>query len=146
MALGSTQPLTEMSTGEFPGDKGGRCVRLTTYYHPVPLSWNLGTLISWNPLGLSPAMGLFYLYSWSNRTLTSGKFHFSANMAEVIRIIYALSGYNTNYDSQRKLPRHNFHERTWGHHLQYPRSRTTLNKHCRELTANWSRDENLQRR
>jgi hypothetical protein len=33
MALGSTQPLTEMSKwvpGIFPGSKGGRCVRLTT--------------------------------------------------------------------------------------------------------------------
>jgi hypothetical protein len=30
MALGSTQPLTEMSTGVFPGGKGDRCVRLTT--------------------------------------------------------------------------------------------------------------------
>ena len=30
MALGSTQSLTEMSTGLFPGGKGGRCVRLTT--------------------------------------------------------------------------------------------------------------------
>jgi len=30
MTLGSTQPLTEMSTGVFPWGKGGRCVRLTT--------------------------------------------------------------------------------------------------------------------
>jgi hypothetical protein len=30
MALGSTQPLTEMSTRNFPGVKGGRNVRLTT--------------------------------------------------------------------------------------------------------------------
>jgi hypothetical protein len=30
MALGSTQPLTEMRTRLFPGGKGGRCVRLTT--------------------------------------------------------------------------------------------------------------------
>ena len=30
MALGSTQPLTEMSTSVFPVGKGGRCVRLTT--------------------------------------------------------------------------------------------------------------------
>ena len=37
----------------FLGGKGGRCVRLTTYHHPVPLSWNLGTLTYWNPLGLS---------------------------------------------------------------------------------------------
>jgi hypothetical protein len=29
MALGSTQPLTEMSTGIFPGGKGCRCVGLT---------------------------------------------------------------------------------------------------------------------
>jgi len=51
MALGSTQPLTEMSTRSIPGGKSGRCVRLTTYHHPVPLSRNLGTLTSWNPLG-----------------------------------------------------------------------------------------------
>ena len=48
--------------GVFPGDKGGRCIRLTTYHHPVPLSWNLGTLTSWNPLGLSrPVIGLLYI-------------------------------------------------------------------------------------
>ena len=48
--------------GVFLGGKGGRCVRLKTYHHPVPLSRNLRTLISWNPLGLSrPVMGLLYL-------------------------------------------------------------------------------------
>jgi hypothetical protein len=47
----------------FLGGKGGRCVRLTTYHHPVPLSRNLGTLTSWNTLALSrPVMGLIYLY------------------------------------------------------------------------------------
>ena len=30
MALGSTQPLVKMSTRNFPGGKGGRCVWLTT--------------------------------------------------------------------------------------------------------------------
>jgi hypothetical protein len=30
MALGLTQPLTEMNIGIFPGGKDGRCVRLTT--------------------------------------------------------------------------------------------------------------------
>ena len=30
----------------FLGGKGGWCVRLTTYHHPVPLSRNLGTLSS----------------------------------------------------------------------------------------------------
>ena len=53
MALGSTQPLTEMSTRSISWGKGGRCVRLTTYHHPAPLSRDLGTLTSWNPLGHS---------------------------------------------------------------------------------------------
>jgi hypothetical protein len=30
MALGLTQPLVKMSTGNTPGGKGGRCVRVTT--------------------------------------------------------------------------------------------------------------------
>jgi len=47
----------------FLGVKSGRCVRLTTYHHPVSLSRNLGTLTSWNPLGLSRlVMGLLYLF------------------------------------------------------------------------------------
>ena len=61
MALGSIQTLTEVP-GLFPGGKGGRCVRLTTYHHSVPLSRNLGTLTSWNSLGLArPVMGQIYL-------------------------------------------------------------------------------------
>jgi len=38
-----------------------------TYHIPVPLSWNLGTLASWNPLGHSmPVTGLLYFtfYVW----------------------------------------------------------------------------------
>ena len=67
MALESTQPLTEMSTGRISwGVKSGRCVRLTTYHHLVPLSRNMGTLTSWNPLGLSrPVMVLLYLYLYT---------------------------------------------------------------------------------
>ena len=35
------------------------------YHHPVPLSCNLGTLTSWNPLGHTrPVSGLLYLYWW----------------------------------------------------------------------------------
>ena len=37
MALGSTQPLKEMSTGVFPGGKGSQCIRLTT----LPPSWTV---------------------------------------------------------------------------------------------------------
>ena len=49
-----------MSTRSISWGKGGRCVRLTTYQHPVPLSRNLGASTSWNHLDLSrPVMGLF---------------------------------------------------------------------------------------
>ena len=65
MALGSTQPLTEMSARNISGGKGGQCVMLTTYHYPVPLSPNLGTLTSWNPLGHSrPVTGLYLLITW----------------------------------------------------------------------------------
>ena len=47
--------------------KGGRCVRLTTYNHPVPLSRNLGSLTSWNTLGHSgPVKGLLNFYCTYN--------------------------------------------------------------------------------
>jgi len=51
--------------GVFLGGKGGRCVRLTTYHHPVPLLRNLGALTTWNPLGLPrPVKRLFYLFTY----------------------------------------------------------------------------------
>ena len=47
--------------------KGGRCVRLTTYDNPVPLSRNQGTLASWNLLGLSRLlMGLLFFFATCN--------------------------------------------------------------------------------
>ena len=53
MTVGSTtQPLVKMNTRNIHGGKGGRCVRLTTYHHTVPLSRNLGALSSQTPLGL----------------------------------------------------------------------------------------------
>ena len=59
MTLGSTQPLTEI----FPGGKKQpvrKADNLTTILGP--LSRNLGTLTSWNPLGQSrPVTGLLYL-------------------------------------------------------------------------------------
>jgi len=63
MALGSTQPLTEISTRNISWGKEGRYVRFTTHHHPVPLSRNLGALISWDRLGFfGPVTGLLYLY------------------------------------------------------------------------------------
>ena len=68
MALGSTQPLTEMSTGAFLGGKGGRCVRLTTLPPPscavVMKSGNLNFL---EPSGHSrPVTGLLYLLPYEH--------------------------------------------------------------------------------
>jgi hypothetical protein len=64
MALGSPQPLTEISTRCISwGVKAAGAQGWQPYHNPVPLSWNLGTLTSWNPLGHSrPVTGLLYLY------------------------------------------------------------------------------------
>jgi hypothetical protein len=66
MALGSTQPLTEMSTRNFPGVKSGRRVGLTNLPPSMSrLSENVGASTSCKPKGLH---GLykenfyFYLY------------------------------------------------------------------------------------
>ena len=49
MALGSTQPLTEMSTRSISwGVKVAGAQGWQPYHHPWPLSRNLGTLTSWN--------------------------------------------------------------------------------------------------
>jgi len=48
------------------GVKSGRCEGWQPYHHPVPLSCNLVTLTSWNPVGHSrPLTGLLYLYIYS---------------------------------------------------------------------------------
>jgi len=64
MALGSTQPLTEMSTRRISWEvKAAGAYGWQTYHLPVPLSWNLVTLTSWNPLDHSrPVTGLLYLH------------------------------------------------------------------------------------
>ena len=59
MALGSTQPLVKMSTGNIPGSKGGRCVRLTTYHHTVKKSGSFNFLDPFGPA--RPVMGELYL-------------------------------------------------------------------------------------
>ena len=49
-ALGSTQ-LLKMSTGDTPGGKGDRCVRLTTYHLHVPIVKKSGGLNLLEPRG-----------------------------------------------------------------------------------------------
>ena len=64
MALGLTQPLTEMSTSNISWGQRQpvrRADNLTTFM--CQLSWNLRASTSWNPQGLSrPVMGLLYIY------------------------------------------------------------------------------------
>ena len=55
----------------------------------MPLSWNLGTLTSWNPLGHSmPVTGLLYLYIYLVSFQKNNTFWASEQIAEDLRIIY----------------------------------------------------------
>ena len=50
MAMGSTQPLVKMSTGNIPGGEGGRCeADLTTFMCRMP--WKSGSLNLLKPSG-----------------------------------------------------------------------------------------------
>ena len=76
MALGSTQPLTEMSTRLFPGGKGCRCVRLTTLPPSCAVivkSGNLNFLETSGPLQACNwtalpfiILGPIYNHNWRN--------------------------------------------------------------------------------
>ena len=62
MALGSTQPVTEMNISWGQRRPVRRADNLTTFM--CRLSWNLGTSTSWNPQGLfRPLLGLVYLFT-----------------------------------------------------------------------------------
>ena len=45
----------------FLGGKAGRCLRLTTYHNPVPLSRNLGTLAACNGTDLPLSLPLYMI-------------------------------------------------------------------------------------
>jgi hypothetical protein len=64
MALGSTHPLTEMSTRNIPGDKGRparKADNLTAICEPT-VEENVGASTSHNPMGLHGLLqGQFYL-------------------------------------------------------------------------------------
>jgi hypothetical protein len=88
MALGWTQPLTEMSTRNISWGwrrtvlKAGN---LTTFM--CRLSWILGTSTSWNPLGMFwPLMGLLQLTTRQNYNLLYKRRHFDGLNNFMIRI------------------------------------------------------------
>jgi len=63
MALGSTQPLTEMSTRSISWGKGDRCIRLTILPPSCAVVMKSGNLKFLEPFGpLQACNGLFYLY------------------------------------------------------------------------------------
>ena len=92
MALGLTEPITEMSTRNISWGQR-RPVRtadnLTTFICGV--SWNLGTSTSWKPQGLSrPVMGLFSFTSKSRKLQILGlllAFHCTIELIFVIEIL-----------------------------------------------------------
>ena len=79
---------TEMSTRRISWGKDGRGVRLTNYHHPVPFSRNLGTLTSWNPLGLSRhVMGLLHLYLYLYESVISTETYSSKLKGSKLKIM-----------------------------------------------------------
>ena len=67
MALGSTQPLTEMRPRGFPGGKCGRCIGLTTLPPSCAVVMKSGNLNFLKPSGPPHACNgtvLPYLFSW----------------------------------------------------------------------------------
>ena len=113
----------------------------------IEFGWTRSAAYVWCPFFVlvltAKIQEICLFYCWSNRTFPWGKCNFSANIAEVIWVIYTFLGhfdkYTTQYmtvECQLKLSQHNSHERTWGHNLQYDCFRTTLNKNWRELTGN----------
>ena len=86
MALGLTQPLTEMRTRNISwGQRRSvhRADNLTTFM--CRLSWNLGTSTSWNPEGLPrPVMGLLYFYVYYECAYCLETYLFSFALREIL--------------------------------------------------------------
>jgi len=48
--------------GVFSGGKAAGAWGWQSYHHPVPLSWNLGTLTSWKPLSHSRPTSIPFVF------------------------------------------------------------------------------------
>jgi len=65
MALGSTQPLTEMSTRNIYGGKGGRCIRLKTLPPSCAVVTKSGKLNFLEPSAQLQACNEIYIYIYT---------------------------------------------------------------------------------
>jgi hypothetical protein len=87
MALGSTQPLTEMSTRNLPGGKGrpadrpARKADITAICEPTVYKENVGASMSHNPMGL---------HGFTLRPLYQGEIKFCACYIEAWVVPYAV--------------------------------------------------------
>jgi hypothetical protein len=107
---GRLSPLVKMSTRNIPERKGGRCVRLTNSPHLcAECHENLGTKISWNPLGhTGPVTGMLYLFYhvWfvSERSLVEtpigDKFSWISSVI-LLSLLAQILGYNFTLDHGR---------------------------------------------
>jgi hypothetical protein len=84
------------SENEYPGGKGGRCVRLTTYHLQAPTSRNLGALTSWNPVGIfRPVTGHVFFYKTLHVSVI-----FSAHHQEFSTVHSALVSFMQFFDDR----------------------------------------------
>jgi hypothetical protein len=74
------------------------------YHHPVPLSWNLGTLTSWNPLGHSrPVTGLLiYITSMIDEWMRIVQWWSNADVKTEIAQKQTSQGYFIHYKSHKE--------------------------------------------
>ena len=107
MTLGSTQPLTEMSTRSISWGKGGRCVRLTT----LPPSWaivmksgNLNYLETSRPFQACNGTDLPYIYTGCPRRKgpNFGRVFLRSNYTDITQNTYIQSSMVTEILAREK--------------------------------------------
>jgi len=91
MALGSTQPLTEMSTRSISWGKGGRCVRLTTWPPSCAVVMKSGNFNFLEPSGPLQACDGTALPSYYLSLSLALSFNLSVSLSESTPILYSVA-------------------------------------------------------
>jgi len=98
MALGSTQPLTEMSTRLFPGGKVGRCVRLTTLPPSCAVVMKYGNLNFLEPSGPIQACNGTALPFTSHQHISVDDFGWRVNRIKLLISLFPQDRCILNFD------------------------------------------------